>query len=631
MRNMANSLATVQAISRFRRRRTSSISSGQSAQDGGAATSAAGDATPAASATSQAAAREEDGREGDGQQEAEAQEDADADANEDDENDQYEVEGGNSNDESDEDEDGAEEEEEEEEEDDDDDDDEDDEKEEVESDEDVTTENAPSPGVVRALIDVIRAVLQSAADRCRGAARHIFQGIDSTRSRAAQALRDADNQLFMRRFMGGILAIFVIGILGMLPRDVDFLGSWSSPLDQNVSGSSATAVDVDGIGAQGELPTSPEIVPALDMSLVTAIVRQEMDATKLELGLDHLEKEVEQLAKWLAQAKTSAEEQRDAMEVAEVQAAVDKAIAHLEPSLASLRAADALRDDHAKELSNLSQEIKKVSDAARDRLQAAEDALEESQREATKARDASTAAKVACEAKESAPNLRAHDAGSHECGGNSCRNLTLLRSIVDERLEVFSADTIGIRDHALESVGSRIVHGKGLTAGEYSPDLRTNFLAWLDWKLSPARPAEAVIDSDTTIGNCWACEPSNCNVTIELHRPLIPTDVSVDHIPEKIALHMSSAPRDFHVWGLRRHPSFAGDEQDQELLGTFRYDIHQGKPVQTFPLHVKKESPLSRLKFQFTSNHGHANYTCVYRVRIHGKEWEDPIRSEIQD
>lgn len=65
-------------------------------------------------------------------------------------------------------------------------------------------------------------------------------------------------------------------------------------------------------------------------------------------------------------------------------------------------------------------------------------------------------------------------------------------------------------------------------------------------------------------------------------------------------------------------------DEDYMYLGTFTYDASpQSRAIQTFPvpaairaLHI----PTSVLRFRFVSNHGNRDYTCVYRVRVHGDE-----------
>ena len=50
-------------------------------------------------------------------------------------------------------------------------------------------------------------------------------------------------------------------------------------------------------------------------------------------------------------------------------------------------------------------------------------------------------------------------------------------------------------------------------------------------------------------------------------------------------------------------------------LGSFEYDL-QGSPVQTFP--VKNKLRFARVKMDINTNWGNEDYTCIYRIRVHG-------------
>ena len=50
-------------------------------------------------------------------------------------------------------------------------------------------------------------------------------------------------------------------------------------------------------------------------------------------------------------------------------------------------------------------------------------------------------------------------------------------------------------------------------------------------------------------------------------------------------------------------------------LGSFEYNL-QGSSVQTFPLMNKLRFP--RVKMDIKTNWGNEDYTCIYRIRIHG-------------
>ena len=62
------------------------------------------------------------------------------------------------------------------------------------------------------------------------------------------------------------------------------------------------------------------------------------------------------------------------------------------------------------------------------------------------------------------------------------------------------------------------------------------------------------------------------------------------------------------------------DDGPAVVLGRFRYDA-DGPTVQTFEAfestHESTEFPAVTLRV--TANHGHPDYTCVYRFRVHGE------------
>ena len=76
------------------------------------------------------------------------------------------------------------------------------------------------------------------------------------------------------------------------------------------------------------------------------------------------------------------------------------------------------------------------------------------------------------------------------------------------------------------------------------------------------------------------------------------------------AVDVRSAPRSFSVYGAR-------DVGDSELLLTGVYELDdKALPLQTFAL--SEPRPASSIRLVITSNHGHPEYTCLYRVMVHG-------------
>ncbi|GAB0199886.1 SUN domain-containing protein 3-like [Grus japonensis] len=74
----------------------------------------------------------------------------------------------------------------------------------------------------------------------------------------------------------------------------------------------------------------------------------------------------------------------------------------------------------------------------------------------------------------------------------------------------------------------------------------------------------------------------------------------------------------------------ADEATAETLLGTFTYDVHK-EIAQTF--HVQKELPRTfrYITLRVHSNWGNPEYTCVYRVQVHGKTASRNDRPQAQE
>ncbi|NWS71381.1 SUN1 protein, partial [Crotophaga sulcirostris] len=115
-------------------------------------------------------------------------------------------------------------------------------------------------------------------------------------------------------------------------------------------------------------------------------------------------------------------------------------------------------------------------------------------------------------------------------------------------------------------------------------------------------------------GNCWAFKGSQGYLVVRLSMKIYPTAFTMEHIPKTLSPtgNISSAPRNFSVYGL-------DDEyqKDGKLLGQYVYD-QEGESLQMFPVMEKDENAFQIVELRILSNWGHAEYTCLYRFRVHG-------------
>ncbi|XP_037912160.1 SUN domain-containing protein 3 isoform X2 [Hermetia illucens] len=165
-------------------------------------------------------------------------------------------------------------------------------------------------------------------------------------------------------------------------------------------------------------------------------------------------------------------------------------------------------------------------------------------------------------------------------------------------------------DFALESLGGQIVDVKDTSF------LRANFLLML-LGLAPVQnePGNLIRES-LSPGDCYAFKGTNSTVTIRLMTKVYIDSVTVQHIPENLAPdgNISSAPKDFSVYGLRTR-----FDPKPFYFGTFSYNAKLRKPAQVFIFMQVATEKHRYVQFRFFSNHGNANYTCIYRLSVHGR------------
>ncbi|NWZ18501.1 SUN1 protein, partial [Asarcornis scutulata] len=187
--------------------------------------------------------------------------------------------------------------------------------------------------------------------------------------------------------------------------------------------------------------------------------------------------------------------------------------------------------------------------------------------------------------------------------------------IVNNALKLYSQDKTGMVDFALESGGGSILSTRCSETYETKTALISLFGIPL-WYFSQS--PRVVIQPDMYPGNCWAFKGSEGYLVIRLSMKIYPTAFTMEHIPKTLSPsgNITSAPRNFSVYGL-------DDEYQEEgvLLGQYVYD-QEGEPLQMFPVMENSNSVFQIVELRILSNWGHAEYTCLYRFRVHGKPAE---------
>ncbi|KAJ3327081.1 hypothetical protein HDU76_012376 [Blyttiomyces sp. JEL0837] len=209
----------------------------------------------------------------------------------------------------------------------------------------------------------------------------------------------------------------------------------------------------------------------------------------------------------------------------------------------------------------------------------------------------------------------------------------------------YSADTIARPDFALGLAGAYVI--QSLTSETYSTVSDTMFGKYFNQKVVRGWGPFYALNPGSLPGQCWSMAGSSGQIGIHLALPVIPTDFTIDHMSGDLAIFpldkaFQSAPKDLELWAVldvagfgklnlddpkvRIYPQSRGETKMPAgiLMANQRFDPREGS-VQTFPVRSDAVRALERLKvvpssvvLRIVHNWGNKDYTCLYRVRVHG-------------
>ena len=211
---------------------------------------------------------------------------------------------------------------------------------------------------------------------------------------------------------------------------------------------------------------------------------------------------------------------------------------------------------------------------------------------------------------------------------------------IDRLLEVEDADRTGQYDHASVYNGARVLR-RGPQATSYSLyetlPLFNRVLAYLRLRFY-GHPPEVALRPSTMLhgrGQCWsfpdefqaaharkadtASGEDNrgeyATLTVKLASSISVSEVIIEHVPLTISSNPNTAIKDFRIFGYEDGGAF-GEAWE---LGTFRF--LNGPNFQTFAIPSSLDGAevpkLRSISLAVDSNYG-ADYSCLYRLRVHG-------------
>lgn len=173
-------------------------------------------------------------------------------------------------------------------------------------------------------------------------------------------------------------------------------------------------------------------------------------------------------------------------------------------------------------------------------------------------------------------------------------------------------NTIGsnLVDYAMKSIGGTILSTKNTDLYFIKSTIHImNFPLFNSYSL--ISPDVVITPGYLTPGKCWCFKNFPGILIIKLAYPVFIEKISIEHVDKLLVPHQSmlSTPKAFKIFGMIN---------EYEIdLGGFEYNLDRS-PLQNFEIFTQESFQV--VKFLFTSNYGHSDYTCIYRIRVYGTQ-----------
>ena len=193
------------------------------------------------------------------------------------------------------------------------------------------------------------------------------------------------------------------------------------------------------------------------------------------------------------------------------------------------------------------------------------------------------------------------------------------------------ADSTNKVDYALFSGGGRVVGHSALSplvARAEGP--LTHALKSIRGGVHPRADEWVLSGGANFAGECLALRGDKGFVDVRLREAVVVDAVTVEHVHADVAYDLSSAPKQFAVsgWNRTREPPVVAvgtkrwnkEPRSHDFGGPTRYELggELRGATQTFSFDEKNAKAVDHVRFTVLSNYGNLEYTCLYRLRVHG-------------
>uniref|UniRef100_A0A0K0EJ82 SUN domain-containing protein n=1 Tax=Strongyloides stercoralis TaxID=6248 RepID=A0A0K0EJ82_STRER len=192
---------------------------------------------------------------------------------------------------------------------------------------------------------------------------------------------------------------------------------------------------------------------------------------------------------------------------------------------------------------------------------------------------------------------------------------TIVNNLIEKAIQKYDSDKTELVDYALESTGGRIVKASG-DKGHLN-----TWSSIIEMLMIFQKPSPRIVIQRNSLnlipGNAWCFEGDTGYIVIGLSYEIYITSVTYEHIhlENSPSGDLSSAPKDLEIFGTDESSYLC---HNGTSIGNFTYKISEPS-VQTFKIVEKSEKRYPMVKVRVKSNYG-ASYTCLYRIRVHGRQ-----------
>ncbi|KAJ7715618.1 hypothetical protein B0H16DRAFT_1477233 [Mycena metata] len=225
---------------------------------------------------------------------------------------------------------------------------------------------------------------------------------------------------------------------------------------------------------------------------------------------------------------------------------------------------------------------------------------------------------------------------------------SLRRDLEALRLLVEGQQDVARPDFALHSTGASVI--PSLTSPTYT--LRPSTLPgkvlgyFTGINVLPGLPPVTALHYDIHDGHCWPFPGSYGQLGVVLGDLVYVEAITIDHVAAAVSVNTrTSAPKDIEIWAMVEgqdnvaklsawraempipthepaRPNMLPKLQDFIRIASLQYDMHAPKNIQTFPVDPEIRSlgiDFGVIVLVVKSNWGMEEYTCLYRIRVHGR------------